>query len=290
MRYNIFFNLVFAIVLFTGLSGCRKESNPVDQPGELIQTTEITDRALDIYGVTVWTSNTPSRVVRMNTSGTVLSSVNVMAGLVMVKDLKGICTVGSDYYVTTGQNNTAAYQYRLLRIDPNTGTVLAVFNPGFAAPISDICFRDVAPLGIYGLKDNSNNPVRINYNAGTWNTTTTFPSFSGVPAGYTTSGLTWGKGPVTFQIFIAANDAAGNVRMFTWDPVTLVNPFVTGMTPATDFAGANLGLGYFSNMGIGLINRRPTLTGLNKFAWGPTPPSSLWGGLNFNFEDMCTIQ
>ncbi len=289
MQNNSFCKLLLAAFFLYSLSGCQKDQNPTIAPNDLLQTTAVTDRAPDVYGVTVWTAGVPSRVVRMNSAGAVISSVNVVSGGI-IKDLKGICTVGGSYFVTTGTNSAPPFQYRLLRIDPNTGAVLAVFNPGYAAPISDICFRDVAPLGIYGLKDNSNNPVRINYNAGAWNTTTTFPPFSGVGAPLVTSGLTWGKGPVTFQIFIVAGDAVGNVKIFTWDPATLANPSVTGMTPAADFAGANLGWGYFSFLGSGLINRKPAFASLDKFAWGPIAPASFWGGSGFNFEDMCTVQ
>jgi hypothetical protein len=291
---NAFRSLAMFALLLLVFSACQKENTLTSIEAPVNITPEnggaVTDRAPNFFGVTVWTSAIPSQIVEVDAStGLVVNAFNVTSNGTQIKDLKGICLGPGGYYVSTGVNNPLAFVNRLLMIDITTGFVVANYSTGVNFPVSDICFHDESPLGIYGLRDNSNTPVRINYNAGAWGTSTIFAAMA-LGQGQVASGLSWGKISGGYRIYIASrNTTSTNVRLHTWNPTTSTATFNTNLTPVADFTGANLGFGYFSFGPVAFINRRPTSAGLNKVNWPPAPATSLLGAVGTNFEDLCTI-
>jgi hypothetical protein len=278
-----------AALLLGVFSACQKETLLSEPAAPPVSSQGSTDRAPNFFGVTVFAPGSPSRIIEVDAStGLVVNSLPVTSAGNPVNDLKGICAGPGGYYVTTGTNNSLAFVNRLLKIDITTGIVQNNYSTGYNSPISDICFHDEPPLGIYGLRNNSNTPVRINYNGGAWGTSTQFANMV-LGQGNVASGLSWGKVGGGYRIYVASRNIGSNqVSTHTWDPGTGTASFVTNLTPTSDFVNANLGFGYFSFGPVAFINRGPASAGLNKVNWPLAPSTSAFGAAGYNFEDLCT--
>lgn len=279
-----------AALLVILLAGCAKDSI-VETVVETPAPVTAGDRAPAMYGVTVWATGAPSKIVDLNAGTTA-----VVPG---VPDLKGIVQINGgsgEYYVTTGANNPVGFQNRLLKVNPVTGAILATYGPaaGYGTTISDVCFVDVAPLYIYGLRNNTNVMARISYGGGTW-PSATLNSLTGIAAGWVARGLTWTRNPGSnaFELIVTCTRAGGNAKVYKVNTATFACTFVCDLTPAAQFNGNNCGTGYFYFPSpIVLINRSAPL-GLNRFNWlavmPPVVATGAWGGPAANYEDLCSV-
>lgn len=281
--------------------GCQKDNellSAADAATENTAASTADDRAITvIFGVTVYSSTSPSVIVRMDlATGAVLGTVNVMAGATQIKDIKGICEANGIHYVTTGNSagNPVAYRRRVLRVDPFTGVVIA--NTASTSPYiaSDGCWSPDVPNSIFNLSNNTNAIVEIN--TATW-ARTTFP-ITGMPAGFTARGLSWAHDPATGadELLMVAAHAAQRAKLFRVDIATGAAIFIKDLDTANYFRGAHTGMGFFGQAGKLLINRNalmPHGRGLNSMVYPPLlvnpHPTAIWGGATYNFEDLCTM-
>lgn len=256
-----------------------------------------------MYGVTTFKSGIPCKLVTMDPVGeTVLAAVNVTLNGTLMNDLKGVCCVGQEVYVTTGYNEVDALSNLLLRVNPQTGQA-GLISQSTVGTVSDIDYNPFTGE-IKGLLNNNNRLVTIN-GAGFVNyalANFTLP----LSAGYTASGLTYVRSSLIDPNLISLKVAAANGTVTTGGPIKYfevpaaggVSIFEAVINPINQLGGANCGLGYVSsiaNIGRVFINKNGSSdvnTGLNRFDHAIplfNPTLSIPTGISgFNFEDLST--
>lgn len=288
-----------ALVTITLFTSCQKETAlipeaAIEQPGS-----SISGRAGTLmFGVTTLKSGIPCQLVTMDPAAeTVLAAVNVTYNGNLINDLKGVCCVNDQVYVTTGPNPVDALNNLLLRVNPQTGQA-GLISQSTVGTVSDI---DYNPLTgeIKGLLNNSNRLVTIN-GAGFANYAVanfTLP----LSAGHRASGLTWVRGSLQDPNMMGLKIAAANPTVLNGGPVQYyevpaaggVATFEAVINPIAQLGGANCGLGYMSSLTRVFINKNASSdieTGLNRFGHLVplnNPTASVDTGIDgFNFEDL----
>ena len=273
---------------------CQKDDLKVANP--TAPSAPSSDRAPEVYGVSVFTGGAPSLLHTMDAAtGFVTNSVQVhifnSSGVqVFINDLKGVCVVNGQVWVSTGFNAVDAYSNMLLKVNPSTGfaTVIAHSTIG---TVSDIDY-DPATDMVYGLANNTNRLVSIDN------------AFNYVDLGlisnmgnHTSRGLALVGDANGSRIVVAGSRNAGSIggvlstRLFNVSPVTVAAVLIASITPDNQLATAHCGIGYDMDHGVMVINRRGSAGfGLNSFVWSnplPNPTASaFWGGTGINFEDL----
>jgi len=283
-------------------SSCQKEATLIPEAPVAQPSGSVSGRAgAMMFGVTTLKSGAPCQLVTMDpATETVLAAVNVTYNGNLMNDLKGVCCVNDQVYVTTGPNPVDALNNLLLRVNPQTGQA-GLISQSTVGTVSDIDYNPISGE-IKGLLNNSNRLVTIN-GAGFVNYAVanfTLP----LSAGHRASGLTWVRGSLQDPNALGLKVAAANPTVLNGGPVQYyevpaaggVATFEAVINPIAELGGANCGLGYISSLGnIGRVfinkNRSSDVnTGLNRFEHLVplnNPTGSVDTGIDgFDFEDL----
>jgi hypothetical protein len=291
------FLLILGIVAISAtLQSCQKEAVSIPATDLADQTAE--DRAQLVYGVTVFSAGNPGRLHTMEAAtGNITNTVAVyvldaLGQPFFLDDLKGVCVVNDQVFVTTGFNVVDAYSNLLVKVNPATGQAGILSNsPAEVGTVSDIDYNPNNNT-IYGLANNSNKLVSINDNANNWGTYANVGNITGLGSTYRAKGLSMVRDAQGLRISVAATLAAGgNARIYTMPNNGGVATFLTSVLPIADLAAGHCGIGFDLDMNAMLINRNSINgLGLNSFGWvnafGPQTNSAFWGGNGQNFEDL----
>lgn len=283
------------LAIAAALQSCQKEA--VSIPGADLTDQTANDRAQQIYGVTVFSAGNPSRLHTMEAAtGNITNTVAVfvldaLGNPFFLDDLKGICVVNDQVFVTTGFNVVDAYSNMLIKVNPATGQAGVIsYSPPEVGTVSDIDY-DPNNNTIYGLANNSNKLVSINDNFNNWGTYANVGNITGLGT-YRTKGLSMVRDAQGLRIAIAATlNAGGNARILTVPNTGGLATFLTSVLPVADLAAGHCGIGFDIDMNAMLINRNSINgLGLNSFGWvnafPPQTNSAFWGGNGQNFEDL----
>lgn len=291
-RISFLFILSLLATAFA-IQSCQKETQIVPQPD--VNDGKAGDRAPLIYGVSVFSAGNPSQLVTMDAgTGNVLNSVAVfvpdaLGNPFFLNDLKGVCIVNDQVFVTTGFNAIDAYSNMLIKVNPQTGQA-GVISYSDKGTISDIDY-DVNTGNIYGLSNNSNRLMSISGAGNNWSTYTTVGNITGL-ATYVAKGLSMVRDAQGDRIIIAATiNAGGNARILSVPNGAGAATFLATVNPAASLAAGHCGIGFDIDMNSMLINRNSNNgLGINTFPWQnplPNPSNSaFWGGNGINFEDL----
>lgn len=280
------------------LSSCQKETLQTVQPDT--QQNIAGDRAPVIFGVSVFRPNNPSQLFSLDAAtGNVLNAVGVFyvdanGNQIAINDLKGVCVVNEQVFVTSGYNALDVISNGLFKVNPQTGQAGLISNsPASVGTVSDI---DIDPTtnAIYGLSNNSNRLVRIN--GANWNAYATVGNITGL-GGISATGLSLTRDAFGNRIVVAAtNVTAGGVNVYSVPNTAGAAAFLTSVIPAGDLAGGHCGIGFDVDLAVNgtggmLLNRNSNNgLGLNLFDWNApfnvNTNSAFWGGAGVNFEDL----
>ncbi|MBC7776961.1 MAG: hypothetical protein H7246_16135 [Phycisphaerae bacterium] len=289
-----------AIGLFAAalaFQSCQKDALQVANPN--VPNTQADDRAPLIYGVSVFSAGTPSELYTLDGgTGAILNNVLVFVtdpsgAPFFLNDLKGVCIVHDQVWVTTGFNAVDAYSNLLLKVDPATGQGGIISRSD--QTVSDIDY-DENTNAIFGLANNTNRLMKITDVGNNWGTYTPVGNILNM-GGYTAKGLTMVRDAAGDRIVIAATIAAGgNARVLSVPAGAGPAVFLSTIIPAADLAAGHCGIGFDIDLGTPggdggvLINRNAIGMGLNIFDWAnplaAVTPSAFWGGKDVNFEDL----
>lgn len=272
---------------------CQKEDVQVATPG--LSDNPASDRAITIYGVTVFSANNPSQLVTMDAAtGLVQNSVQVyvldqLGNPFFLNDLKGVCVVNDQVFVTTGFNAVDAYSNMLIKVNPATGQA-GIISYSDIGTVSDIDY-DVANDIIYGLSNNSNRLVKIEDTGSNWTNWTAIGNITNMGV-YVAKGLSMVRDGGGDRIVLASTIASGgNTRMHSVGAGGGVATFLGTVNPISDLAAGHCGIGFDIDLGEMLINRNSNNgLGVNSFPWANVLPAAsasvFWGGTGLNFEDL----
>jgi hypothetical protein len=116
--------------------------------------------------------------------------------------------------------------------------------------------------------------------------------------GYVARGLTFAYDPATgvYELLLIASHATNSIKIYNINLATRAATFIRDILPTPEFQNAHCGAGYFGFGNHIAINRNLTCAagrGLNDLPYPMLPlfphPSVVWGGVGFNFEDLCTM-
>jgi hypothetical protein len=288
--------LLIALVSF---NACQKDNLQVaDTTGT--PSLSATDRAPLMYGVTLYGGpGKPSRLIELNvgtgaiTNGPTQVFYDNGGVPVNLDDLKGVCIVNGQVFVTTGPACPFPYANALIKVSPATGQAGFISSgpAGFGA-VSDIDYDEQTGT-IYGLLNNTNTLVSITDNGNNWGTWLNIGPITNLGT-YVAKGLSMVRDGSGTYITIAAstNSALNTTRVFSVPATAGFANFLASINPLSEMNQSHCGIGFQIAINSMIINRGPTVTvaGLNAFAWTnplPNPSNSaLWGGVGFIFEDL----
>ncbi len=289
-RFSFFLSL--AIGLFAAafaFQSCQKEQ--LASTNGTTSNIPSTNRAAEVYGVSVFSAGNPSKLITMDAgNGAILNSIpvyffNSTGQQIFLDDLKGVCTVNGQVWLTSGFHPIDAYSNLLLKADPHTGFASIIAHSSIGT-VSDIDYDPNTDL-VYGLLNNSNRLVTITNNS-------IFTVVGNIVnmGGYVAKGLTMVREGGNNTIVVAGTLATGgNARVYSVPAIAGAANFLANINPANELAAAHCGIGFDLDLNAVLINRRASAGfGLNSFAWAnplanPTN-SAFWGGNGVNFEDL----
>ncbi len=305
-RFQMFSLLGFGIFAASLLlNACQKE---VGQAGDQVipDGVPVGSRSQLTYGVTLYDGVTPCQIVEMdNNTGNVTNVapqatyVDINNNTINLDNIKGIClTSWGQYFITTGSpanptlGPTSPYNNALFKVNPTTGQCsYASTGPGTVSDLE----HDPITLNFYGLRNNSNSTYEIVDNSNNYGTYNGPFGITGIANGYTLKGLSLIRDfNGLYFVGCATRAGAPNTAKLYQIPV-LGGPaiFLTDLNPVADLAGGHCGIGFDLDFNQLLINRGPfssLIPGLNILKWNPpfapVSPTSNWGGLTFNFEDL----
>lgn len=290
--------LSLLISLFS-FNACQKDGLEMADTGVQSSTNvHAGDRAPSMYGITVYSPGKPSRLIELDVaSGVVLNNIPVFAindfgQQIALNDLKGVCFVNADVYITTGSSNTAAFNNSLFKVNTATGQadIVSTSNIGI---VSDIDY-DAVTDRIYGLLNNTNTLVRI---SNAFTTYTNVGAINNLGAGFVSKGLTMVRAGSTGgggdRVVVAASSNAG-AQLYEVPGNAGFATLLTNVNPANEMAKGHCGIGYQISTAAMLINRTGSVpvAGLNTFLWNNAVPaqsnSTLWSS-GFNYEDLTSV-
>ena len=293
-RFSFFLLAAGIIAASLSLNSCQKDNLQVANPSN--PNVSAGDRAPLIYGVSVFSAGNPSQLFTLDLgTGAIQGSVQVFFNnstgqQIFVDDLKGVCVVGGQVWVTTGFNVVDAYSNLLLKVDPTTGQG-GIISHSTVGTVSDIDYDENSNT-VYGLLNNGNRLVTINDNSNNWGTYVVQGNITNLGANYVAKGLSMARDGGGVRIIVAATQAnAGNANVYSVPATAGAANLLSTINPANQLATGHCGIGFEIDINAMLINRRANAGfGINSFAWAnplanPTA-SAFWGGNGVNFEDL----
>lgn len=287
--------LLIALVSF---NACQKEKLQLaDTTGT--PSLSATDRAPLMYGVTLYGGpGKPSRLIEMNVGTGAITGgptqVFINNGVpVNLDDLKGVCIVNGQVFVTTGPNCPFPYANALIKVNPATGQAGFISSsPAFIGAVSDIDYDEQTGT-IYGLRNNTNTLISITDNGNNWGTYLNVGNITNLGT-YVAKGLSMVRdgGGTYITVGASTNSALNTTRIFSVPATAGVANFLASVNPLSEMNQSHCGMGFQIAINSMIINRGPTVTvsGLNSFPWAnplPNPSNSaLWGATGFIFEDL----
>ncbi len=293
-------SLTLLVSLFA-FNACQKDGITIDQNAPSTEALHAGDRAPIMYGVTVWAPGKPSRLIEISTAtGNVMNGLgtvvfmNTGGGNVNLDDLKGVCWVNGELFVTTGGSNPAGFNNMLVSVDPVTGqaTFLSFSTVG---TVSDIDFDEKTGT-IFGLRSNTNTLISITNN-GAWANYANLGAINNLGNGFVAKGLSMvrdNNGNDRIMVAATANSQLTTARIYSVPPVAGFATFLADINPAAELTRGHCGIGFDFSLNTMFINRTFSVpvAGLNSFAWAaplPNPTNSaIWGGIGFAYEDLTT--
>jgi hypothetical protein len=297
-RFSFFLSLAFGLfVTAFSIQSCQKDQMQVAKPS--VPDGTVGDRAPLIYGVSVFSMGNPSQLSTLDAgTGNILNSVPVfvldpLGAPFFLNDLKGVCVVNDQVFVTTGFNAIDAYSNMLIKVNPQTGQAGVIsYSPQSLGTVSDIDYDEISG-NIYGLANNSNNLVSIGNAGNNWSVYTPMGAIGNILGGYRAKGLTMVRDAAGDRIIVAATlNGGGNTRLFNVPAVPFpAATFLGTVNPINALAAGHCGIGFDINLNSVVINRNANAGfGLNIFPWmNPLPAVSasvFWGAAGVNFEDL----
>ncbi len=293
-RFSFFLSLALGLfVTAFSIQSCQKDQIQVADASD--PTNLAGDRAVVVYGVSVFNANNPSQLSTMDAAtGNVLNTVAVFVldangQPFFLNDLKGVCVVNGQVFVTTGFNAVDAYSNMLIKVNPQTGQA-GVVSYSTVGTVSDIDY-DEANQAIYGLSNNTNRLVRILDNGTNWGNYAIVGNITNMGV-YVAKGLSMVRDALGDRIIIASTiGAGGNARIHSVPAGAGPATFLGTVNPINELAAGHCGIGFDIDLNSMLINRNSNAgLGVNIFPWlVPLPAASasvFWGGTGINFEDL----
>lgn len=325
---NSLLNIALASAMLLAFAACQKDldtlpaSEENTAPETSLPDAAAADRTTYYFGVTQYMNSYPSQFIRFFTNGAMQSNDWVQGqdsngAWSLVKNMVGICEVtgmgaANGHYITTGTTGNALYfQKKLLKIDPNTSSVMVLGTPVYATPgtMKDICFIGTGntgiAAGIYGLIGSSLR--RINASSG-FTTQSTIGTLTGLATGFTPKGMSWttGCGGAKELVVTATRGGFNVVKAYKCNPNTAALTFICDITPTAPevFTNANCGIGWFAPANSLWVNGKNTTNSQAVYKYGqaavspwvntcslPLPATPAIGlPVSFrNIEDFCSV-